>query len=177
MIRRVSAKIVDRVLAAFLKGDVYARRCGVKVGSNCRILTKKFGTEPFLITIGDRVTVSGYVTFVNHDGSGWLMRDERGRRFSYRRIVVGDDVFIGSGTIILPGVSIGDRVVVGAGSVVSRSIPSGLVVAGNPARKIMTYDEFEQRVLAQWPADSDLKGEDYETRVRGVLDLTFKRPL
>lgn len=177
MLGRIVAKITDRMLAIVLKGDVYARRCGVTVGSGCRILSKNFGTEPFLITIGDRVTVSGYVTFVNHDGSGWLMRDARGRRFTYRQIVIGNDVFIGSGTILMPGVSIGDRVVVGAGSVVTRSIPSGMVVAGNPARKISSYDEFEQRVLTDWPADADFPTGDYETRVRAVMDPTFKRPL
>ena len=158
-----------------LKGDVYARRCGVKVGQGCRILSHNFGTEPFLIEIGDRVTISGYVNFVNHDGSGWLMRDERGRRYSYRPIKIGDDVFVGAGTIILPGVRIGNRVVVGAGSVVTRSIPDGWVVAGNPARPIVAYEEFQARVLRDWPADADFpKGADYEARVRAVMDHAFK---
>ncbi|MBO9559460.1 MAG: acyltransferase [Caulobacter sp.] len=178
MIKKVFAKLYDRVLSVVLKGDVYARRCGVKVGQGCRILSHNFGTEPFLIEIGDRVTISGYVNFVNHDGSGWLMRDERGRRFTYRRIRIGSDVFVGAGTIILPGVSIGDRVVVGAGSVVTRSIPDGCVVAGNPARMIATYDAFQARVLKDWPADADLpKDVDYEARVRAVMDESFKPPI
>jgi acetyltransferase-like isoleucine patch superfamily enzyme len=175
--KKVFAKLYDRVLSVVLKGDVYARRCGVKVGQGCRILSHNFGTEPFLIEIGDRVTISGYVNFVNHDGTGWLVRDERGRRFSYRRIVIGDDVFVGAGSILMPGVSIGNRVIVGAGSVVTKSIPDGYVVAGNPARVITTFDAFQARVLSDWPGEKDFPEGDYETRVRAVMDHKFKPPV
>lgn len=51
-------------------------------------------------------------------------------------ITIGNDCWIGGGTVILPGVTLGDRVVVGAGSVVTRDIPSDSIVAGNPARPI-----------------------------------------
>ena len=51
-------------------------------------------------------------------------------------VTIGSDVWIGGGAIILPGVSIGDRSVVGAGSVVTRSIPAGVLAAGNPCRVI-----------------------------------------
>jgi len=51
-------------------------------------------------------------------------------------VSIGDDVWIGGRSIICPGVSIGDRVVIGAGSVVTKSFPSDVVVAGNPAKII-----------------------------------------
>eukprot|EP00009_Paramoeba_aestuarina_P017733 CAMPEP_0201539554 /NCGR_PEP_ID=MMETSP0161_2-20130828/70467_1 /ASSEMBLY_ACC=CAM_ASM_000251 /TAXON_ID=180227 /ORGANISM="Neoparamoeba aestuarina, Strain SoJaBio B1-5/56/2" /LENGTH=62 /DNA_ID=CAMNT_0047946961 /DNA_START=592 /DNA_END=780 /DNA_ORIENTATION=+ len=53
-----------------------------------------------------------------------------------KRITIGDDVWIGGGSIVLPGVTIGDRVVIAAGSVVSKDVPSDVVVAGCPARVI-----------------------------------------
>ncbi|KAI8802178.1 maltose o-acetyltransferase [Cladochytrium replicatum] len=61
--------------------------------------------------------------------------ERRGRELAYE-ITIGDDVWIGGGAIILPGVTIGSRSVVGAGSVVTKSVPEDVVVAGNPARVI-----------------------------------------
>ncbi len=61
----------------------------------------------------------------------------------FGRIIIKDNVFIGLNSIILPGVTIGTNVVIGAGSIVTRSIPDNTIVAGNPARKICTINEFE----------------------------------
>jgi maltose O-acetyltransferase len=51
-------------------------------------------------------------------------------------ISIGADVWVGSGALILPGVTIGDKTVVGAGSVVTRSLPAGVLAVGNPCRPI-----------------------------------------
>lgn len=163
----------DRVLYKVLGGVRFARRQGVKVGSGCRILTSRFGSEPWLVSIGSRVTVSSEVLFVNHDGAGWLHEDERGRRFRYARIEIGDSCFIGARTILLPGVKVGSRCVVGAGSVVTKSIPSGSVVAGNPARFICSYDDLMLRMNA-WKASSDRVGDGYVQLVESILDSEFK---
>ncbi|BCS32422.1 maltose O-acetyltransferase [Luteitalea sp. TBR-22] len=61
---------------------------------------------------------------------------ERRGRESGRPITIGDDVWVGGGAIILPGVTVGARSVVGAGSVVTRDVPDDVVVAGNPCRVI-----------------------------------------
>ena len=55
---------------------------------------------------------------------------------------IGNDVFVGAGTIILPGVDIGNRVIIGAGSVVTKSIPDNSIAVGNPAKVIGSYDEY-----------------------------------
>lgn len=55
---------------------------------------------------------------------------------SSKPVSIGDDVWIGGGSIILPGVTIGCNVVVGAGSVVTKNVPDNVVIAGNPARII-----------------------------------------
>ncbi len=65
----------------------------------------------------------------------------------YDEITVGDRVFIGMRTIVLPGVHIGSDVVIGAGSVVARDVPEGTVAAGTPCRPIRSIEEYERRVL------------------------------
>ena len=58
-----------------------------------------------------------------------------------RPIVIGDNVWIGGGAIVLPGVTIGDNSVIGAGAVVTRDVPANVVAVGNPARVIRSIDE------------------------------------
>ena len=87
---------------------------------------------------------------------GWLFPDAQGRRHYWlARIEVGSDVFIGAGATLMPGVRIGDRCVVAAGSVVTRSVPDGSVVGGNPARLIGTYEELGAKV-ARWPTTREV---------------------
>lgn len=56
-------------------------------------------------------------------------------------VLIGDDVWIGTGSIIMPGVRIGDGSVIAAGSVVTKDVPSMCIVGGNPARVIRTYKQ------------------------------------
>ncbi|MGD0482989.1 MAG: acyltransferase [Terracidiphilus sp.] len=165
--------IKSRVLYA-LKGSTYAARArGVKIGEGCRLYSLNFGGEPWLISIGDRVTITDGVQFVTHDGASWLLRDGKGRRHRNAPIEIGNDVFIGANSIILPGVRIGSRVIVGAGSVVNRSIPDNCVVAGVPAKFIRTFDEFERRGLKELRSDADMKGETRRERVDSIVDQTM----
>ena len=60
-------------------------------------------------------------------------------------ITIGNDVWIGGGAIVCPGINIGSETVIGAGSVVTRSIPDGVVAAGNPCRVIRTLSEQDRR--------------------------------
>lgn len=121
---------------------------GMKVGKNVTAMGNvEFGTEPYLITLGDEVRISFNVSFVTHDGGTWAFRDrpEYEGVFKYGRIRVGERTFIGCNSTILPGVTIGKRCVVGAGSVVTKDIPDGCVVAGVPAKVIMTTDEYAKK--------------------------------
>ena len=158
----------------FVGGVPAARFLGVSVGSDCRIYNRNFGSEPWLVRIGDRVTVTSGVEFITHDGSLWLMRDEQGRRYRFAPIEIGNDVFIGVNVIVLPGVRVGSRVVIAAGSVITKSVPNGVVVGGNPARIIMTFDEYRARVLTTHPASVKMVGASYREAVDRVVERDFR---
>ena len=92
------------------------------------------------ITIGDDVQIGPNVQLLTptHPLEPGPRRD---KRESGAPITIGDNVWIGGGAIVLPGVTIGDNTVVGAGAVVTRSLPANVVAVGNPARVVRTLDE------------------------------------
>jgi len=90
------------------------------------------------IEIGDNVTLAPSVHIIAHDASTWEFLGYS----KVKNVKIGNRVFIGAGSIILPGVTIGDNVIVGAGSVVTASIPDNSVYAGNPAKYIMATDAY-----------------------------------
>jgi len=158
-----------------LDGVSYARRIGVNVGNDCRVFTTTFGAEPWLIEIGNKVTVTSGVKILTHDGAAWLFKDKKGRRFLYKKTVIKNNVFIGVNSIIMPGVVIEDNVVVAAGSVVTKSVPSGVIIGGNPAKIIGDFDSYKKRVLENFISEDDIDYElDYKERILKVLDFEDK---
>jgi acetyltransferase-like isoleucine patch superfamily enzyme len=110
------------------------RARGVRVGEGCVIYTEFFSTEPYLVTLGDRVGISGGTKFMTHDGSVWRLRGERPALQSFGTISVGDDTFIGENCLIMPNTSIGAGCILGAGAVVRGTIPDNSLVIGNPGK-------------------------------------------
>ena len=92
----------------------------------------------WLIKIGDDVTMAPHVQILAHDAGMYAYVGHT----KLGRVEIGNHVFIGAGSIVLPGVTIGSDVVIGAGSVVTHSIPDGFVYAGNPACKICSTKEY-----------------------------------
>lgn len=118
-------------------------KLGLKVGANFSRQEKTLIDQShcWLITIGDNVTLAPRVHILAHDAS---TKNDLG----YTKIGlvnIGNNVFVGASTTILPNVTIGNNVVIGAGSVVSKDIPSNSVAVGNPAKVTCTYDEFIAR--------------------------------
>lgn len=126
----------------------YARALGVRVGDDCRLdlAPDTFGSEPYLITIGNHVTLAPGVKFMNHDGGVWVFRKEHPNIDVIAPIVIRDNVFVGMYSIILPGVTIGENSVVGAGSIVTRDVEPGSLVVGIPARRLKSIDEYWEGV-------------------------------
>lgn len=139
----------------FWSNEKYARSLGVTIGHNCEIFTRYFGAEPYLIEIGNHVQITRDVRFFNH-GSAWVFRDKEPDLDFFGKIYIGNNVYIGSCSLILPGVTIGDNVIIAAGSVVTKSFSSNTIVGGNPAREIGNIDDYL------------LKIRKYNTRTKGM---------
>ena len=130
----------------------YLAAMGVRVGEGCRIYgvpEEVFGSEPYLVRLGDHVSITSGVKFISHDGGVWVFRDRFPDLDVFGPITVGSNVFIGINAIIMPGVTIGDNVVIGSGSVVTRDIPANSVAAGVPARVLRALGDYETRALAK----------------------------
>ena len=144
------------------------RAQGGSVGKNFDIYDTYFDSAaPFLVSIGDNVTITG-ATVLMHDSSMRKFLRDGGYSF-VAHITIGNDVFVGRGAILLPGTTIGSRVVIGAGSVVSGTVPDSSVVCGNPAKVICSFDEYikkQETRLEQFPILHD--GECSEERNREI---------
>jgi acetyltransferase-like isoleucine patch superfamily enzyme len=129
----------------------WARSQGVRVGEDCDLIgvtRLTFGSEPYLVSLGDRVSVATGVSFVTHDGGVRVFRREHPEVDVIAPITIGNNVFIGLRSIILAGVTVGDNSVIGAGSVVTRDVLPGTVCAGVPAKPLKTIDEYWAKSVA-----------------------------
>ena len=118
---------------------------GLKVGDNFNRLSRTFidPSHCHLIEIGNNVTISTNVTLLAHDASTKKLLDYT----KIGKIIIKDNVFIGSGTIILPNVVIGKNSIIGAGSVVTKNVEDNSVVCGNPAKKMTKVKEYKNKNL------------------------------
>lgn len=112
------------------------------VGKNCKISSHTFVCEG--VTIEDDVFIGHGVTFINDSypratsATGELQTE---KDWKVERTVIKRGASIGSGATILSNVTVGERAIVGAGSVVTKSVPAGAIVAGNPARVLRQSEE------------------------------------
>mgnify|MGYP006371112019 FL=1 len=157
-----------------------AKSKGMKVGKNFFVQgIPNFGSEPFLIEIGDHVTIAENVGFINHGGDARVTkrieRYKNGRNFG--RIRIGSNSFVGKGSVIMPGVSIGSNCIIGSLSIVSSSVPDNTVYAGNPAKFIFTIDEYGDKLLlntTQYPLDLEADRKKLEKYLIANLPHTYK---
>lgn len=166
----------------FLKELVYRLRgeytteklvsMGMKVGQNFGRLNGVIldPSHCWLIEIGDNVTMAPRVHVLCHDASTkkFLNYTKIGR------VTIGDNVFVGAESVILPGVTVGSNVIIGANSTVTHDIPDNTVVAGSPARVICTLEEYlnkEKKCMETAPC----YGEEYTLRKNVTVELRMKQ--
>ncbi|AVQ87626.1 acyltransferase [Plesiomonas shigelloides] len=127
---------------------------GLVVGSETLLIgTQEFGSEPYLVRIGCQCLITDGVRFITHDGSiqvpliknGANIKEVYSKKSTFGRIEIGDNVFIGVASIILPNTKISNDSIVAAGSVVKGSFEEGVVIGGNPAKVICNIDEYFSR--------------------------------
>lgn len=120
---------------------------GLKVGKNFHRMVGVIidPSHCYHITIGDNVTLAPRVHILAHDASTCMFLGKA----RAANVKIGNDVFVGASSIILPGVHIGNRVIIGAGSVVTKDIPDNSVAAGNPAKVIYKIDDYLEKEKAK----------------------------
>lgn len=155
------------LFAYFLPSKLCAKVLGVKMGKNVLISTKKWSTEPWLITIGNNVQITKDVYFHTHGGAH-VVRSLYPDFDCFGPIVVEDDAYVGSGSHIMPGVTIGKGCLIAAGSVVTKSTPPHSVIGGNPACYICSTAEYIEKNLKY---NAGTKGVKEDQRKSVVLSL------
>lgn len=161
-------KIISAYQTIFWSMEKQARYAGVSMGES-NYISSRFWTssEPFLIKIGSFCAITAGVKLYTHGGARaarrWYPKFD-----IFGKVTIGDYVYIGNNSLIMPGVTIGDNVLIAAGSIVTKSIPSNVVVAGNPARYVCSIEEYIER-NKQYNTDS--KGLSKEKKKELLLSL------
>lgn len=163
-------ELVYRLRGEFTTERLISR--GMVVGKNFKRL-KGVILDPdhcWLIDIGDNVTLAPRVHVLCHDASTKTFLDYT----KIGRVTIGNNVFIGAESVVLPGVSIGNNVIIGANSTVTHDIPSDSVVAGSPARLICSlasYLKKEQDRMKKSPC----YGDEYTIRKKVPLEKRLRQ--
>ena len=140
MIAKVKSKFSKNQKETICK---YFRKAGMKISDGVNICCNIMNSEPYLISIGSKTTISGGVTLITHDNCVSKLNNDYTDIFGHIRI--GNNCFVGMNTTILPGVEIADNVIIGAGSVVTKSVrESNVIVAGVPAKIIGNWENLKK---------------------------------
>ncbi|WP_417427786.1 acyltransferase [Halpernia sp.] len=180
-IYRIILKI--HTLCQNLVDKAYIEICksrGMKVGENVVFIeAPAFGSEPYLIEIGDRTKITAGCTFINHDGAMYVIRSMEkyldARNFG--RIKIGKNCFIGNNCTFLPGVEMGDNCILGAGSVLNSSTLPNSVYAGVPAKFICSIEEYGDKALSKnvmYPRELEKNRADLDKFIKENLPNVYK---
>lgn len=150
-------KIFNKLCEAYIStfGDYEKKRQwlikkGAKIGERTKINARleAFGSEPYLIEIGEDCLFAAGVRFLTHDGGIKVLNSLN--KFEKRcdkvgKVVIGNNVYMGVDACVMPNVTIGDNCIIGAKAVVTKDVPPNSVYAGIPARKICSIEEYYEK--------------------------------
>lgn len=165
-------KKIGTLLWRLRSPEAWARHIGVSIGQNCSINTRNWSSEPYLISIGNRVGIAQDVYFHTH-GGGRVARTQIPGFDVFGKICVEDGAYVGAAAHILGGVTIGAGSLIAAGSVVTKSVPAGEVWGGVPARKISTVSEYIERNLKYNTNTKGLSAKDKKKYLLSLPDEMF----
>lgn len=149
---------------------IYKHEIFAGCGENLFFQPRKLPADPKFIKFHNNVVVAADVTFVCHDVMYLLYRNMKKRPMAQHIdcIEVMDNVFIGLGAVILPGVKIGPNAVIAAGSIVTKDVPPNSIVGGNPAKVIGDFEtlmkkreEESEQLMSEGIGGKDMKRAEY----------------
>lgn len=149
----------DKRTELLKKKDIFA-----EFGDDCYYCCRKIPEEPYMVKIHNNVVIAANVNLITHDVMNDMLSRKLGARpgemlseYHMGTIEIYDNVAIGSDVTVLYGTKIGPNAIVAAGSVVTKDIPEGVIVGGNPARVIGSVDELieKRKKLKNIPINRD----------------------
>lgn len=172
MIKQFFKNLLLGEKASSEKFVAYLRKQGVQVGEHVRFYSPSHTVVdlscPWLVSIGNNVCITHGVIILTHDYSWAVTKqlpDAPGIVLGAQSPVkIGNNVFIGMNAVITRGVTVGDNVIIGAGSVVTKDCQSNSVYAGNPAKRLMSVEEYREKRLARQFAEAREMVQTYRQR-------------
>ena len=173
MMKKLIRNLILGEKADSAKFTAWLRKKGVQIGEDVRFYspsnTMVDVTAPWLLSIGNHVCITHGVVILTHDYAWSVLKSLDGSVLGAQSPVhIGNHVFIGMNAVITRGVTIGDHVIIGAGSVVTKDCQPNSVYAGNPAKRIMSVEEYREKRAAMQFAEAKTLAAEYKKKYGAV---------